>query len=184
MEAVVAFGAAAAFAGAALLLSAFFATGDRRFDRVAEWAFVAFAGFAIALALVVQQRLGPETGEVVLVTSLGIAGVAVLGALELLSTLGRIDFQRYGISAALGFAAWLLWIAGVSALGLARGTLPVGLGWLGLAAVAASLIVVARFATDRELIRAERAPGLAEMAPLLAVFVGIVAWLVWLGLTL
>jgi len=142
MEAVVAFGAAAAFAGAALLLSAFFATGDRRFDRVAEWAFVAFAAFAIALALVVRQRLGPETGEVVLVTSLGIAGVAVLGALELLSTLGRIDFQRYGISAALGFA------------------------------------------TDRELIRAERAPGLAEMAPLLAVFVGIVAWLVWLGLTL
>src|SRR3972149_6305197 len=117
MEAVVAFGAAAAFAGAALLLSASFPPGARPSARVAEWAFVAFAAFAIALALVVRQRLGPETGEVVLVTSLGIAGVAVLGALELLSTLGRIDFRRYGISAALGLAAWLLWLPGARAPG-------------------------------------------------------------------
>jgi len=184
MAAAVGIGSAAAFALAALLLGAFFATNDRRLDRLAEWCFVVFAALAVALAVLVQQRLGPVSEVAIFVTAIGIAGVILVGLLELLSTLGRIDFQRYGISAALGFAAWLLWIAGVSALGLARGTLPVGLGWLGLAAVAASLIVVARFATDQELIRAERAPGLAEMAPLLAVFVGIVAWLVWLGLTL
>lgn len=184
MGAVAAFGAAAAFVAAALLLSAFFATNDRRFDRLAEWAFVAFAGFAIVLAILVRQHLGAGSAVVTLVSAVGIAGVAVVGLLELLSTLGRIDFQRYGQSAALGFAAWLLWIAGVSALGLADGTLPAGLGWLGLATVVASLIVVGRFAADRELIRAERAPGIAQMAPMLAVFVGVVAWLVWLGLTL
>jgi len=123
MEAVAAFGAAAAFAGAALLLSAFFATGDRRFDRVAEWAFVAFAAFAIALALVVRQRLGPETGEVVLVTSLGIAGVAVLGVLELLSTLGHI--LSYARVMALGTASVMMALAANRMVG-AVGSVVVG----------------------------------------------------------
>lgn len=184
MVAFVALGTAGTFAAAAMLLGAFFASNDRRFDRVAEWLFVVFAGFAVALAILVHQRLGPVSQMTLFVTALGIAGAAVVGLLELLSALGRLDFQRYGWVGAVGFAGWLAWIAGVSLLSLAAASLPVALGWLGLGAVAASFLVVARFATDRTLIRGERAPGFAEMAPLLAVFVAVVAWLTWLGLTL
>ena len=146
--------------------------------------FVFFAGFAIARALLVHERLEPSFDLLIIVTAAGVTVVIAVGMLELLSALQRIDFQRYGVVGALGFAAWLAWIAGVSAIGLSSGAFTPVLGWLGLAAVAAGLLVVGRFAADRRLIRGERSPGLAEMAPLLAVFLAIVAWLVWLGLAL
>ena len=184
MAAAVGIGSAAAFALAALLLGAFFATSDRRLDRLAEWCFVVFAALAVALAVLVQQRLGPVSEVAIFVTAIGIAGVILVGLLELLSTLGRIDFQRYGVFGAIGFAGWLAWIAGVSVMALATATLPVALGWLGLATVAAGLVVVGRFAADRGLIRGERSPGLGEMAPLFGVFLAIVAWVVWLGVSL
>ena len=181
--AFVTLGTAATFAAAAVLLATFFATKNDRFDRLAEWLFVVFAGFAIALAVLVQQRLETGSGLAILVTAIGIAGVSVVGLIELLSTLGRINFERYGGLAALGFAGWLAWIAGVSLIGLASGAVPVLLGWLGILVVAVALVVVGRFALDRSLVRGERSPGLAEMAPLLAVFVAVIAWLVWRGVT-
>jgi len=106
--------------------------------------FVFFAGFAIARALLVHERLEPSFDLLIIVTAAGVTVVIAVGMLELLSALQRIDFQRYGVVGALGFAAWLAWIAGVSAIGRSSGA----------------------------------------FTPLLAVFLAIVAWLVWLGLAL
>jgi len=114
VEAFIGIGTAATFAVAAALLAAFYATDDPRFDRWAEWAFVAFAGLAVALAIIVQERLGVVSGLGLFVTALGIVGVTVVGLMELLSALGRLDFDRYGWLAALGFAGWLVWIAGAA----------------------------------------------------------------------
>ena len=64
----------ATFAAAAVLLSLFFVTSDERFDRVAEWAFVAFAVFAIALCALVQDRLGPSSGVTIVFTATSAVG--------------------------------------------------------------------------------------------------------------
>jgi len=104
--------------------------------------------------------------------------------LELLTTLGRIDFQRYGWLGALGFAVWLAWIAGVSLIALTSGALPAALGWVGVGTVVAGVLIVGRLASDREVLVGQRAPTMAQMGPMLAVFAAIVAWLIWLGFSL
>jgi hypothetical protein len=52
-----AIGAGLAFGAAMALLAAFFATSDERYDRIAEWSFVAFGILGVPTALQLADRI-------------------------------------------------------------------------------------------------------------------------------
>jgi hypothetical protein len=95
-----------------------------------------------------------------------------------------VAFTRVAIVVTVAFAGVLVWMAGLSAASLVTGTLPSALGWLGVGSVIVAAIVLGLMTRDPSLLRAERAPTPSEMAVAILPFLGVAAWLVWLGLEL
>lgn len=176
--------AGVAFAGALVLLATFFATKDQRFDRVAEWLFVAFAALAIPTMLAVAERLTSQGLTVGVVTAVGIGGVGVLGLGELGSSLRLIDFRRIAPVMTIGFLGFLAWIGAVSILMITGGGLPETLGWFGLGTIAVGMSIVLWIVRVPGVMSGEREPPMGHMAIFFVPMAGIVAWMVWLGLNL
>lgn len=176
--------AGVSFALAMSLLITFFVTNDQRADRWAERVFLVF--FVLA-ALVVYEIHLRYVAQSPLVWVATIAALGALGGLfvaETLVTTGRIQFDRVAAFQTGGFAVFVLWILAASALILTFGGLPASVGWLGVVAVAIALAVIGWLVRDPKLVRGERAPTTAENALTTLPFIGVVAWLVWLGLSL
>jgi len=180
----IAAGAGIAFGLALVLLTIFFVTGNQRADRVAEWAFVVFALLAVPTIAAVGVRYEPDSALAWPIAALGIAGALGLGAGELLSALRVIDFRRMATAITVAFMAFLLWLAATSGTILTLGRFPAALGWLGVGSIAVGAVVIASIAMEPGVLRGERQPAKAQMKLFMVPMAGIVAWLVWLGLSL
>ena len=173
-----------AFGGALTLLATFFATKNERFDRVAEWLFVAFAALAIPVIVAVAGRLTSEGPTVGIVSGVGIVGVAIVGLGELGSSLKLVDFRRIAPAMTIGFLAFLAWIGAVSILTITGGGLPASLGWFGLGTIAIGITIVLWIVRVPGVITGEREPKPGQMTVFFVPMAGIVAWMIWLGLNL
>lgn len=177
-------GAAGVLLGIAIgSLALFFATRDERFDRVAEWAFVAFAVASIVTMLAVASLLPEGSILATALTTVGVAGTAVIGLGELGVALRLVDFRRLSPMITSGFLAFLAWVGGVSLLLIGGGQLTAP-GWLGLAAIGVGLALVGLILARPGVLRGEAEPDPRLMAAFLVPMAGIVAWLVWLGTSL
>ncbi len=181
---IVTAGAGVAFGLALGLLGAFFATKREVLDRLAEWSFVIFGVLAVPAIVAVVGRFPDQAPLAWAVAAAGIVGAAGLGLGELAITLGFVDFHRAATALTVAFVCFLAWIAGVSLLALATGALPLGLGWLGVLAIGVGIIVVALMIRQPGVIQGERQPGRIQIAGVLASMVGVVAWMLWLALSL
>jgi hypothetical protein len=174
-------GAAVAFGAALALLAAFFATGNARLDRLAEWAFVVFALLAVPTMLAVASRLPAGSPVTPIATAIGIAGAVGLGLVELLITLGVVDFRRIGAPATLAFLAVLVWIGAVSFEAIADGSFPAGLGWLGLGSIVVAIVIVGAIVRTPGVLQGEREPSRPLALSFGVPMAGIVAWMLWLA---
>lgn len=166
------------------LLIAFFLSNDQRADRLSNLAFLLFYALAAAVVYEVHQRYAAKSPLVVLATVVALAALAFLFVSQALVTLGRMDLRRLAVLQTVGFATYVLWTLAASAMVLAFGRLPASLGWLGVAAVVAALAVLGWFARDPALIKGDRPPNRMETTVMTLPFLGISAWLVWLGLSI
>jgi len=171
--------------GAALsCLALFFVTSRERFDRIAEWLFVAFAILAVPTVLAVASRL-PSTGPIVpVVSAIGIVGAVGIGVGELATTLRVIDFRRLAPWVTGAFLAFVAWIGLVALEIVMAGGLPVALGWFGLATVGAGLLIVVSIVRRPGVLRGEVEPPRTQLVAFIVPMAGIVVWLVWLGVVL
>ena len=178
-------GAAGVLFGIAIgALATFFATRNDRFDRVAEWAFVAFAVAAIVTMLAVPPLL-PEGGVLAsAVTAVGVVGAAVIGIGELGVALRLIDFRRVSVIITAGFLAFLAWVGGVSVLVIGGAALPAALGWLGMAAIVVGVALVGLLLARPGVLTGQVEPDPRLMVAFFVPMAGVVAWLLWLGTTL
>jgi hypothetical protein len=174
-------GAGGCFALALWLLAAFLVTARERFDRLAEWFFVAF-GVLGTITVVAAAAALPSSGLGAGLTLIGAAGCIGLGIAELGVTLRLVEFRRVEFAVTVAFVAVLAWIAGTSALALANERPPVGLGWLGLAGLATGALAVA--ATARGGPGSEGGRSVATLLVALPPLVAIAAWMGWLGASL
>lgn len=173
-----------AFGAALVLLASFFATKNERFDRAAEWLFVAFAVLAIPIMVTTAGRLSSEGLTVGVITVVGIVGVAVLGLGELGTTLKLLDFRRIAPAMTIGFLAFLAWIGAVSILTITGGGLPAELGWFGLGTIAVGIAIVLWIIRVPGVMTGAREPDARQMTVFFVPMAGIVAWMVWLGVNL
>ncbi len=173
-----------AFGLALIMLMAFFVTRVERFDRLAEWSFVVFALCAIPTIVAVPDRLSGSGPLTTIATAIGVASVATVGLGELGSALRLVDFRRVAPLMTIGFVGFLLWIGVVSVIAIAGDGLPAGLGWLGLAAIVLGIATVAWIVRLPGVMRGEREPPQWAMIVFFVPMIGIVTWMVWLGLSL
>lgn len=114
-------------------------------------------------------------------TAIGLIGTLTCLSAQTATLFFGVPFTRVAVLTTIGFSGILLWLGGVSAAGVIGGSLPDGLGWLGIGVVLVSGSVIGLMSRDRALIRAERTPTTAEMTAGSVPFVGVVVWLVWLA---
>ncbi len=172
------------FALALVLLAAFFATKNERFDRLAEWCFVAFGVLAIPTIVTTAGRL-PNGGLLMqAATVAGLAGAVAVGLGELGSSLKIVDFRRIAPIVTLGFFAFLAWIGVTSVVIVTGGVLPLNLGWLGIATIAAGGLIVGWMASRPGVLSGRAEPPMAAMVAFFVPMAGIVAWMIWLGSSL
>jgi hypothetical protein len=117
-------------------------------------------------------------------SAIGAASAFTCVAASLATLFFGVAFTRVAIVVTVAFAGVLVWMAGLSAASLVTETLPSALGWLGVGSVIVAAIVIGLMTRDPSLLRAERAPTPSEMAVAILPFLGVAAWLVWLGLEL
>ena len=167
-------------------IALFLRTNDERLDHIAEWAFVAFGIVSSVLILSASGHLdaiGPvATGR----TVLGVAAVVAVGLGELGTAIRIVDYRRIASLVAAGFFAFLIWIGAVSLLLVAsdRRTLPAGLGWLGLAAIAVGIVLAGLIVRRPGVMRGDSQPDGRLMVAYVIPAAAIVVWLTWLGLSL
>lgn len=176
------------FGLAIVMLALFFRTQDARFDRVAEWSFVAFGVTGVLTVLAVSGRIGVGGGGALgaVATILGVAGAAVVGLVELGTTLRLVDFRRVAPLITMAFFAFLAWI-GLASLSFVTGgapSLPMALGWLGVASILVGALVVASIVRVPGVITGQVDPPNTAMTAFFVPMAGIIAWLAWLGLVL
>src|SRR5512147_1658965 len=75
-------------------LGAFFAMKNERFDRVAEWLFVAFGVLGVPAMLTVGGRFADVGLPATVITIVGVVGAVGTGLGELVLTLRLVDFRR------------------------------------------------------------------------------------------
>lgn len=172
------------FGLALALLAAFFVTSDQRYDRVAEWCFGLFAVAMVPTMLTVADLLATLGLAGTALTIIGVLSVAIIGIGEVGSSLGLIDFRRVAMVITAAFVGFLAWIGGVSVVNLDSGALPAGLGWLGVTAIVAGAVIIGLILRDPAVARGEREPGKGLLAAFFVPLSGVVAWIVWLGLSL
>lgn len=178
-------GAGVAFGAAMCLLAAFFVTKDERYDRVAEWSFVVFGVLGVPAAIAIADRLSGAGLASNVVAGLGIAGIGATALGELGTTLRLVDFRRVAAILSLAFLAILLWVAGASVLVLSTSAFPPGVGWLGIGTIAIVLVLfVAIVGRTPGMFTGAADPPRGPMVALFLPLIGIVAWLVWMGISL
>ena len=181
---LIAAAAGVAFGLALIFLATFFVTRNDRFDRVAEWSFVAFSLLAIPTIVTVAGRL-PNGGLAAQVaTVVGVASAAVIGVGELGSTLKLIDFRRVAPLLTLAFMGFLAWIGLTSVLIITGCGFPAGLGWLGIVTIVLGIAIVGWIIREPGVVSGDREPSRAQMTAFFIPMIGIVGWMVWLGLSL
>jgi hypothetical protein len=181
-----AIGAAILFGLAVVLLAAFFRTRDERLDQIATWSFVVFAVLVIPVMLAVRDRIDPTGPVGIGLTALGVLGASVLGVAEAATGLRLVDFRRVATATTIAFVLFLVWI-GATSLAIVAGpsrTLPLNLGWLGIASIVAGIAVIAWITRQSGVMTGEREPSQAALTAFFLPLAGIVAWLGWLGLQL
>jgi hypothetical protein len=181
---VVAMVAGIAFGSAIVLLASFFVTKVERYDRLAEWAFVVFAICAVPTVAIVGGRLPGSSTVNAVVTVLGATGAAVIGLGELGVTLHVVDFRKISALITVAFLAFLLWIGAVSVVVVTSGGLPVGLGWLGLVAIILGIAIIGSLVRVPGVLTGTAQPPRVQMVAFFVPMAGIVAWMLWLGLSL
>lgn len=179
-----AIGAGVFFALSMALLVAFFVTKNEQADRWSERVFLVFFVLAAVVIYEIHRRYVDRSGLVWAATIAGLAAMAVSFVLELAVTTRRVEFGRVAALLTGAFAFFMLWLLAASVMILALGGLPAALGWLGMAAVAVGLGVIGWFVRDPAMVKGERAPTQAEMALSVVPFIGVIAWLLWLGASL
>jgi hypothetical protein len=119
-------------------------------------------------------------------TAAGAIGTAVLGLSELGSALKLVDFRRIAGLTTVGFLAFLVWIGGVSIAILATpaSAFPATLGWLGLVSIVLGIAVVAWITRTPGVLAGQAEPDPGVMSFFFVPLAGMVAWMVWLGLSL
>ena len=184
----VAAGVTAVVAG--ILLAAFFATRNETLGHANDAASAVMAILLMPAAIAVFNRFVDTGPLIVVVTGVGLAGMAVAAVASLLTAAGRLSVSQLTAWQGGSFLVLFLWVVGTSLTILLWGRLPVGLGWLGLAA--GMLVIVATV----EILRlARRMGGLAALEKLdrpplvamittLGAFAAFPIWCIWLGLTL
>jgi len=177
-------GTGLAFGLALVMLATFFATRNERWDRIAEWAFVAFAVMAVPTILATGTLLADAAQAGQVATAIGLVSVVVIGFGELASTLHVLDFRRIAPLITIAFLGFLAWIGIVSVLAITTGALPSGLGWLGVLAIVLGVGIVLWVTRTPGVLRGERDPDRGPMMAFFVPMIGIVAWLAWLGLSL
>jgi hypothetical protein len=182
--ALVGAGAGLLFGLAMVMLTVFFITKDERFDRVAEWSFVGFGVLAVIMILAVPAKLADAGLVGTVITAIGVGGAAIVGLGELGTTLKLVDFRRIATLLTIGFLAFLAWIGATSLLVLGGGALPPGLGWLGLVAIVVGIGLAGLIVRQPGVISGEVEPGAGLMTAFTVPMAAIVAWMVWLGLSL
>jgi hypothetical protein len=178
---MVAVGAGLALATSIGMLAAFFATRNERFDRIAEWAFVALAILGVPTMLILGDRLAAGGLAAPVLTWIGIAGVVVVGAGELAATLRIVDFRKISPIVALGFLAFLVWVGGSAAVSITTGRLPAVHGWLGVGSIVVAIALMGVLLRTPGVMSGAAEPSRAMMGAFFVPIIGVVAWLVWLG---
>ncbi len=180
-------GVSAILAGVSLLAAAgllmtFFATDSEIADRASNWFFLAFYGLAIWAMVEAHRFYVGQAAWMWALTIIGVVAAAVSFVLTLMVLTGRVDFTRVAVLNTLTFVAVLVWMLGVSILILVEGGLPTALGWFGVGVMTVSGIVVASLAADRDLMTGARRPGAVMNTVFAIILLGLVSWLLWLGL--
>jgi hypothetical protein len=184
MSSVVAFVAAVAFLTAIISLTAYTRTNRTLYDTLENWSFlVLFLAFAF-LIFDLHRSYIDQAPIIWLFTVLGLAGtlISLVGQIQVM--VGGVPFGRIAMRQTLTFGGILIWIAGLSWIVISEGGLPPGLGWLGLAAVVVGAAIIGLLTRDPTLMKGERAPKSGELVLGVVPFVGIAAWLIWLGTSL
>jgi hypothetical protein len=142
------------------------------------------------VAFAVLTRFADTGPLVVVVTAVGLAGMAVAAVASVLTAAGRLTAAQLTAWQGGSFLVLFVWVVGTSVITLLSGRLPVGLGWLGIAAgllVVVALVEILRLARRMgglgALEKLERPPLIAMIATLGA-FAAFPIWCIWLGLTL
>lgn len=179
-----ALGAGVFFGLSMALLIVFFVTKNEQADRWSERSFLVFFVLAAVVIYEIHRRYVDRSPLVWVATIAGLAGMAVSFVLELLVTARRVEFTRVAPLLTGGFVVFILWLLAASAMILAFGGLPAELGWLGVVAVVVAIGVIGWLVRDPAMMKGERSPTQVEMALSVVPFIGVIAWLVWLGLNL
>jgi hypothetical protein len=171
--------AGVAFGAAMAMLVVFLVTDDARYDRVAEWCFVAFGVLGAPSILVLGGRLPGVVGTIA--TVLGVVGAAGVGLGELATATGLADFRRIGPLVTGAFLALLAWIGLVSLLIVGGTEFPVALGWLGIASIVGGLVIVAWAARLPGVLSGGQQPPRSLTLTFLVPAAGITLWMIGLG---
>ncbi len=181
---LVTFLGAASFALGIVLLVVEFATKSELADRLSGAAFLGFEVLLIPAIFDVHRRYVDESALTWLGSAVGLIALAVLIVSGLLVLLGRVTFPQVALLQTGAFVGFIAWMAIVSVLILSLGGLPTALGWLGIAAVVVGLAVILAMTRDRALVRGEREPTRPEQLAGTVPCLALVAWLMWLAVSL
>jgi hypothetical protein len=175
---------------AGILLAAFFATRNQTLGHANDAASAVMAILLMPAALAVLNRFADTGPLIVVVTAVGLAGMAGAAVASVLTAAGRMSVAQLSAWQGGSFLVLFLWVVGTSVTSLLWGRLPVGLGWLG---IAAGLLVIVATAEILRLARRmgglgaleklERSP-LVAMVSTLGAFTAFPIWCIWLGLNL
>jgi hypothetical protein len=184
----IAAGVAALVAG--VLLAAFFATRRDALGRANDAISAVMAILLVPPALAVADRLAEAGPFIVVITGVGLVGMAAASVASVLTAAGRLTVAQLTTWQGGSFIVLFLWVVGVSVAILVWDRLPAGLGWLGIAAgvlVVIAILEVLRLARRMgglsALERLDRPPVLAMVATL-AALAAFPIWCLWLGLSL
>lgn len=183
--AAVAFTAAGAFVASMALLSAYERTKSRWLGWAESLAFLAmYLAFGVLVLGLHGDLVDAAPAVIWTATVIGTAGVATCLAGQLATLVFGVPFQRVAIPVTIGFMGILLWIGGASVAAVVGDPLPSGLGWLGVATIGVSALVIALMLRDPALARSQRMPTNFEMLVAAIPFAALVAWLVGLGVAI
>jgi hypothetical protein len=172
---------------AGILLAAFFATRNQTIGQANDAASAFMAILLVPTALAVLDRFADIGPLVLVVTAVGLTGMVGAAVTSVLTAGGRLTVAQLTAWQGGSFLVLFLWVVGTSVMILLWGRLPVGLGWLGIAAgvlVIVATVEILRLARRMgglgALEKLER-PPLIAMVSTLGAFAAFPIWCIWLG---
>src|SRR2546422_3549694 len=113
------------------MLAGFFATRSQSLGHANDAAAAVMAILLMPAALAVLNRFADTGPLIVVVTAIGLVGMAVAALASALTAVGRLSMAQLTTWQGGSFLVLFVWVLGTSITILAWGRLPVGLGWLG-----------------------------------------------------